>query len=69
MDFFLIFFGIGFAMALMLISQYANTKLPKENVNKEVCPLHDWRYNKDDKLQCTKCSQLAGLIKTDNGEY
>lgn len=69
MDMFLLFFGIGFAIALMLISQYASTKLPKEEAKKTLCPLHDWSYNKDDKLQCTKCNQLAGLIKTDNGEY
>ena len=33
------------------------------------CPLHTWTYNKDDRLQCTECSLIAGQIKTENGEY
>jgi len=31
-------------------------------VKQSACKSHSWSYNHEDKLQCTKCNFVAGLV-------
>lgn len=33
------------------------------------CPPHDWVYNNNERLICTKCGQSPSLIKPDDREF
>jgi len=69
MDFFLIFFAIGFTLALIFMSKITQKKIDYTSLATEPCPPHLWGRDKDNRLQCSKCNNFAGTIKTNNGEY
>lgn len=57
-------------LAIILLGMIALLELSSASAKKpEKCGVHDWSYNKDNKLQCTRCNMLAGSIKTDSGDY
>lgn len=69
MEFFLIFFAIGFTLALIFMTKITQKKIDYRSFATEKHTLHTWIYNNDNKMQCSVCKQLASLIKTDDGEY
>jgi len=40
----------------------------KPEINEKDCSLHDWTYNKDDRLFCAKCGKIANPFSFKNNE-
>lgn len=71
---------IGFLIAILVLvgiraAIFANGIDEKQKADflakkkEKACPPHDWSYNHEDRLQCTRCNLKAGDISTNGGEY
>jgi len=62
--------ALGFLLLMVILLGLGTIlSMARETPKQEACSVHDWSYNKDNKLQCCKCNMVAGQTKTDNGEY